>query len=744
MRTWFVMLILAGLIGCDDEPAGTVDDATPLLPADAAIDGADTGGVDAATQDGGARDGGGDDAALDDAGADLDATADDAAAIDAGDDAAPDAEPDAEPDATLEPDAAPREAAPAMALSLDDAVVDGSATRLDRGLLLDPGARVSWTIADPGALAVAPAVQLAVAAEIWRVEDGAFTVEWNGSARPVEVRGDADGGAAIATLPYADWTAPVFGPAAGPPAVDLPTAPGAWTLTLTATGGSVELRELWLVDPLGPLPEAAPRPAPPAPVTVLEPLPCEPPAGGTCDDAALLTAAIQAAPPGPLTVRLAPATYTLRTPLRVARDDVRLEGAGDTTVLFWDPAGGGGPAIRFGGAGLVNAEAAAVVGPLDGASRFYRVEVPAEWAPERLWVTADDFGDIPPVCLNGRDVERYQRHIGRMVRVLGIERDPEGPGAVVEVDRPLNLDVPPEANPRLVPVRATRGGGVFALHLEANCPEAGAVANFTQAACTNAAVIGHNGLFFEWADGAVGEAVSSRAFGKFSVVVQHSVDVRLYGCSMDHPAAYGDGGEGYGVHLIFTGRTLVRDERVEVARHGVVVDFGSTDAQVIDGFFRTMSQALVDVHGEASYDTLVRGCDMAGSTLGVIVGGGGREVHCNDGPRHHVEHNTIAEAGLAAVSISDYTQGVYVRGNVLTTSATGVTAAFGAREILVEHNVFGPVTLGLTPVMTINADTGALTARRNLFEVACSPQAAGSGLLFAEAPLLEDNVYCPQ
>lgn len=729
MRSLFVVLILAGLAGCDDDATMGDGGSPDGLAVDAAVDaGADAGVIADAAPD-----------AMRDA--TVDAMPD--AALDGAVDAAPDAAVDMDPDAApeLDPDAAPRDPVAPRALPLAEATVDGAHTALADGLLLDPGARLTWTLDDPGPLAAAPGVHLVVAAELWRVEDGSFTVEWNGEARPVELRGDADGGAVAATLPYADWTDPVFGPGALPPPVDLPTGPGPWTLTLTATGGSVTVREVWLADPIAPLPTARPRPAPPAPVTVLEPMPCAEPG---CDDAAPISAAIADAPPGPVTVRFAAATYALRTPLRVARDDVRLEGAGDGTVLLWDPAGGGGPAIRFGGAGLQNGQAAAIIGGVEAASRRYRVEVAADWAPAWLWVTADDFGDVPPVCLAGRDVERYQRHIGRLVRVLAIERDAEGPGAVVEVDRPLNLDVPVEANPRVVPARVTRGGGVFGLHLEGNCPEALDVVTFTDAPCTNPLVIGHNGLFFEWADGAVAEQVSARAIGKFSIVVQHSVDVRLYGCSMDHPAAYGDGGEGYGVHLIFTGRTLVRDERVEVARHGVVIDFGSSDAQVIGGWFRTMNQAFIDVHGEASYDTLIRGNDMAGSTLGVIVGGGGREVHCNDGPRHHVEHNTIAEAGLAAVSVSDYTREVYVRGNRLTTSATGVTAAFGARDVLVEHNHFGPVTLGLAPVTVINADSGGVTARRNLFDAHCTPNAAGAGLLGGEAPVLEDNVYCPE
>lgn len=746
MRTLFWVVILAGLFGCDDGSGagGRSPDASGGEGLDAAV-GADAeverevGSGDRAVVDA-AADGGGDAVMDRDAGPDAD--------LDAGPDAALDAMPDAMPDAApdAEPDAAPRDPQPPRALPLGEAEVEGPHTALPDGVLLDPGGRLRWQIADPGGLAEAPALHLVVAAEVWRVEDGAFSIEWNGEPVAVEVRGDADGGAVVATVPYADWSALEFGPQASPPPMELPSAPGGWSIVLMATGGSVRVREVWLVDPLAPLPEAQARPAAPEPVTVLDLVPCSPPVGGSCDDAALITAAIAEAPAGPVTVRLAAATYVLRTPLRVARDDVRIEGAGAATVLFWDPVGGG-PAIRFGGAGLVNAQAAAIVGPVDGASRRYWVEVADDWAPEWVWVTADDFGEVPPVCVGGRDVERYSRHIGRLVRVLAIERDGGGDGgggAVVVVDRPLNLDVPVEANPRLVPARATRGGGVFDLHLEGNCPQAADVVTFTDAPCTNPAVIGHDGLFFEWADGAVAERVSATAIGKFSVVVQRSVDVRLYGCSMHHPAAYGDGGEGYGVHLIFTGRTLVRDERVEVARHGVVIDFGSTDAQVIDGWFRTMNQALIDVHGEASYDTLIRGNDLAGATLGVIVGGGGRTVHCNDGPRHHVEHNTIAEAGLAAVTISDYTREVYVRGNRLESSATGVTAAFGARDIVVEHNRFGAVTLGLTPVLTINADSGGLLARRNLFERHCSPAAAASGLLGAEAPMLADNVYCPE
>lgn len=720
------MVAALALLGCDDESAG----------ADGSV-GVDGGGADGAPPDG-SIDGGPDAHAGPDAGAD------------AAGDAVLDAEVDAEVDAVLDAavdmaDAAPRDPVVSRALPLGEAVVEGPHTVLEGEVLLDPGGTLRWTIDAPDDLETASVLHLAVAAELWRVEDGAFTIEWNGAPVAVELRGDADGAPVRARAPYADWTGLVFGPGALPPPVELDTAvAGPWTLALRAEGGSVRVREAWLLSAPAALPEARPRPGRPEAVTVLEPAPCVADEGA-CDDGALLSAAIADAPPGPVTVRLQPGVYTLRTTLRVARDDVWIEGAGDegaaeSTVLRWDPTGRG-PAILFGGAGLQNGQAAAVEGSIEGASRRYRVAVGEDWAPEWVWVTADDFGEVPRVCVEGRDVERYARHIGRIARVLSIERD--GEEAVVEVDRPLNHDIPVEANPRLVPVRVTRGGGVTSLHLEGNCPEALAIANFTEAACSNPGVTDDDGLMFDFAAEARAEAVSAQGIGKFSIMVQRSVEVRVVGCSMHHPAAYGGGGQGYGVHLIRTGRTVVRGERVEVARHGVVVDFGSTDAQVLDGYFRTMNQALIDVHGEASYDTLIRGNDLADASLGVIVGGGGRETHCNDGPRHHVEHNVIDDAGLAAVSVSDYTGQVFVRSNRLEGSATGLTVAFGAHDVLAEHNVFGPMRVALPPVTTINEDSRGVVARRNLFEAACDAAAAGRAQLGAEAPVMEDNVYCP-
>ncbi len=723
-----IISLAAGLAACDDGEADPPDRGADVGP-----DGAPPDPLpDATTPDGSALDG---------------------SAPDSGPDGL-DARPgDMRADATpidMAPDAAPRDPVPTRRLPLDEAEIEGPHARLEGGgLLLDPGATLRWRI-DADAQAEAPTLTLALAATIWRVEDGAFRLRWTAGVEEIdaqaELRGDADAAPRRARMPYADWTAPAFGADAQPPAVELPVGPGPWTLEVQAVGGGAVLHHAWLVDPLGALPEPAPRPEPPA-GTALAPMPCAEP---DCDDGALITAAIAEAPAGPVHVTLAAATYTLRSTLRVGRDDVYIRGAGpdgfeSATTLLWDPpAGGQVPAVRFAGSGLRNGAAAPIRGPVDAGSRVMRVEAPADWAPERVWLTADDFGEVPPICVDGRDVERFSRHIGRHLRVVSIAPDPDAPDLLrVELDRAPYLALPAESNPRLVPADLIRGGGLSEVHLQANCPEALQIDNFAQAPCTNPTVIDDNGLFIEWAEGVRASFVSARGFGKFAIVVQRALDIRVEDCAMDHPSAYGGGGQGYGVHLIRTGRTVVRRSRVEVARHGVVVDFGSTDAQVLDGWFRTMNQAHIDVHGEASYDTLVRGNDLAGSTLGVIVGGGGRDVHCNDGPRHHVEHNRITDIAGSGITISDYTPEVFVRGNTVDDSGVLVTAAFGASDILIEHNDFGDVTLGFSPVSLANVDTGGVVVRRNLFRSHCSPEAAARAIIGAEDPVVSENVYCP-
>ncbi len=138
------MVAALALLGCDDESAG----------ADGSV-GVDGGGVDGASGDA-VVDGGPD--AVD-------------AVLDAAWDAVLDAARDAEVDAADMADAAPRDPVVSRALPLDEAVIDGPHTVLEGEVLLDPGGTLRWTIDAPGELEAAAVLHLAVAAELWRVED---------------------------------------------------------------------------------------------------------------------------------------------------------------------------------------------------------------------------------------------------------------------------------------------------------------------------------------------------------------------------------------------------------------------------------------------------------------------------------------------------------------------------------------------------------------------------------------------
>jgi len=176
-----------------------------------------------------------------------------------------------------------------------------------------------------------------------------------------------------------------------------------------------------------------------------------------------------------------------------------------------------------------------------------------------------------------------------------------------------------------------------------------------------------------------------------------------------------------------------------VARHGVVVDFGSSDSQIIDGVFSEMDQALLDVHGEASRDTLIKGNTLQSGRIGVIVGGGGRAVHCNDGPRHHVIHNRFSDLSTAGVSVSDYTPETFVRSNRFMDNSTHLLVTFGARDVLFEQNQVG--VAAVTPITVALDDSAGVYVLNNAFETGCSELDSHLVLGNAEPPRFEGNEW---
>jgi hypothetical protein len=617
----------------------------------------------------------------------------------------PDATPDAMADAAPQPDMMPFDPPP------PGPAIEGEGARLPDGIT-PVGEAIMWTL--PADWEGPRAVQ--VEALLWRWEDGQVQVQFD-AAPPVAglILGDADAG----------WR--FIRATVDAPPLEVPA--NTRQITIQAQGGPIGLSRARLAHPLDIEPPIETGEQPPAD-HVIAPMPC----GPACDDGADLTVALAEAPAdGWVEVQLA-GTYHLQTPWQIRRDRVRVVGA--DARLEWDPLeeapraaidvrGGGpqGPRLPIEGA-IANGQRRFVVTPPEG------------WTPRWVRIVADDFGHIPRNCVDGRDQEQYQRHMSQLVEVLA--QAPVDDGRVeVLVDRPVFLDIPAEANPAIQAVELRAQVHLADLHLLAACPQALESDRFRRAACDNPAVIEDDGLAFHWTVDSRADRVLGQGFGKFTINATHALRTRITDCRMDHPSDYGEGGKGYGVHLITASRSVVRGSDVRQARHGVVVDFGSSDSQVLDGVFSAMNQAFIDVHGEASRDTLIRGNRMFDGPLGVIVGGGGNIAHCNDGPRHHVHQNHTTDISNSAVTVFDETREVYVRDNDLTATLIGAAVAFDS-EARLEGNIVRQARLGVQA-----AAGGRVFLRDNVFTDACSPEDVG---LSAQGEIIfeEGNRFCPE
>lgn len=580
-----------------------------------------------------------------------------------------------------------------------------------------PGGRITWPI--DAARDRARGFQ--VRARIWRWEDGQVQVQIDDAAPiPGIILGDAD-------APWRLLRHRAGAPPNGlPPPIAIP--PDARAVTVIAQGGPIALARGRLADLRGEEPPV-PIDAPMADHTIAV-MPC----GADCDDAVVLNQIIADAPAeGRLRVTLA-GRYTLRTPWRITRDHVQV--VGDDATLLWDPdAPAHRAAVQVQGPGP-QGERLAVDGAVASGQRRFVVTPPADWQPRWVRIVSDDFGHIPASCINGRDQEQYQRHLSQLVRVLTLEPLEDGRVAVT-VDRPLFLDVPADANPGVQAVELRQSVHLEDLHVLTNCPEALENTAYIQVACTNPDVIEDDGVAFTWTDDARATRVSAQGTGKFAINATHALETRVTDCVMDHPSDYGEGGKGYGVHLIHASRSVVRGSRVTQARHGVVVDFGSSDSQVLDGEFSVMNQAFIDVHGEASRDTLIRGNVMRDGPLAVIVGGGGNVAHCNDGPRHHVHQNVATGITNSSMTVFDETREVYVTFNDFDATLFGAVVGFES-EVLLEGNLIRRARVGVQA-----AAGGRVTVRDNVFTDACdeaSAQLNANGEIIFEG----DNQFCPR
>ena len=593
------------------------------------------------------------------------------------------------------PDAAddgPEPLGAAVDLPLEQAVIEGG-DRRGACVHLHPGGTVTWTAP------VDAAAGLNLNAASWR-GDGRNVVVNGVRGRLHHLWGQLRKVALTQERPPPDAG---YGIDYAPRRERLSLAAGG-SVTVAADG-ELDICAAALVPPDAAVPDPLTAPAAAAlPEQVVDVPPC----GEDCDDGAAISAAIAEAD-GPVTVRLE-GSYRLRTPVAIRRGDIALVGPAGLT---FDPAAqrnwgaaieitgpGTGPAIPL-TQGVLSGDHTLLVDPaevgLDGA-RF-------------VFVQSDDHGEVPALCVGGRDVERQFRHHNFLSEATAAD-------GTVGLERALPYDLPLSANPTVAAVALLEHVSVRDLTLIAHCPEAADIPAHTQSAaqCANPYILGVSAIRAQWAWRPEVRDVHAHHFGRFGVDTTQTLEAQVIGGGMTLPADYGGGGAGYGVHAIRASRTLVFGYDVVQARHAVVADFGSTETQIVASTLSICTLSAIDVHGEASYDTLALGNRISRSNGSIIVGGGGREVHCNDGPRHYFVGNEMRTGGLVNAFLTDYSSQVFFHHNTIVDSGYSLIVSAGTQDVVLERNALVDARAGHVLATDALQGTDRITLRDNLLD----------------------------
>ena len=628
-------------------------------------------------------------------------------------------------------------------LRFDQGEVNGSHSILEHGIILDPGTTIRWSI-DNEQVPLGSILSISLRSRVWRVEDGQIQITSNLDQGHYQLWGNGFVHIAPVRYHYDDWIEDGYGLNDLPPLLSWPITETLSYIEITSINGGLMIGDLYLHGTHTESLNTQEEPYdPPSSSQILEYRSCLPSAD--CDDGAelntLITQATIQATGAPVEIRLPSEEYHAQSSVIINRSGISLKGASlvSPPIWKWSPRENSGQTWPFIFRGLGN------VGPglnvIDGieyGQRHIRVNQILDEQPTWLRLSSDDFGDIPQICINGRDIERRNRHQRQLFKVLEMSTD--NGHSLITLDRPIFISIPIDATPIMTPVSLLTENQISQIDIQADCI-ASQSNRFEQANCQNQEVIDDGAVLSLYTDGLKMNGLSATGFGKFTYEIRDSLHNVVENSRMHHPSAYGSGGQGYGVHLIGASRTVISNLEVNHARHGVVVDFGSSDSQILNGTFFDMNQALLDVHGEASRDTLIRGNNLEQSSIGVIIGGGGRTVHCNDGPRHHVQFNHISECGIA-ILVSDETEKTYIRSNHLTNNGTHIGSAFGAHDIKVERNQLKNAMIKAISVMF--EGTKNMLVKRNLFQGHCSPDESLLQVNGAERPEFIDNIWCPQ
>ena len=631
-------------------------------------------------------------------------------------------------------------------LTLAQSTISGSHSLLDNGILLDSGASIRWSV-DGGQIPINSQLSFSLKSRVWRVEDGQVQISSNLGQGLCQIWGNGFHQLASVRQRYDDWTGANYGRNALPPLLSWPVTEALDYIEISSINGGIIIGDLYLHDAReNPLSIPSEPSEPPSAIQELEYTSCLP--AVDCDDGAGLNALIAQvsgqASETFIKINLPSEQYLAQSSVVIDRSRLSLKGSHANTAAIWKwsprPNSGQSWPFIFRGLGRVGTELQVVDG-IEYGQRHIQINqvLDEQFSEQSTWLqlSAEDFGEVPPICINGRDIERRNRHQRQLFKVVDINTL-DG-HSVITLDRPVFVSIPAEAIPVLTPVSLLTDNQISHIDIQADCL-ASQTGRFEEANCQNREVIDDGAVLSQFTDGLKMSKLSATGFGKFTYEIRDSLRNVVEDCQMHYPSAYGSGGQGYGVHLIGASRTVISNLEVNHARHGVVIDFGSSDSQILNGSFSNMNQALLDVHGEASRDTLIRGNHLQQSSIGIIIGGGGRTVHCNDGPRHHVQLNHISDCGIA-VLVSDETEKSYIKSNDLINNGTHIGSAYGAYSIEVERNRLESATI--KPISVGFETTRDMLVKRNLFQGHCSPEEALLQLRGAEIPVFIDNLWCP-
>lgn len=306
-------------------------------------------------------------------------------------------------------------------------------------------------------------------------------------------------------------------------------------------------------------------------------------------------------------------------------------------------------------------------------------------AGDEIELKADD-GDEPAPGYSGQKYIRFQIDLLQIRKIQGHE---------IQVHRPLYLDFPTSRKARICRYRPLTDLGFENFALKSN----------------NDAPI--NGISVHRAVYPFARELHLSNVSRTGLTFHRVREGRITHSNYRDARHFGDGGHGYGFALISSFDNFVGYNQTVNNRHGIIVSYGAAGNQILANELTRSTLAAIDIHGEYDHHNLVQANWIRNSFEAVIVGGGGFEVHANDGPGNHVIANLIGPEMFFGIRVADLTTDTLLRDNrIFGTKITAIWITTQSHRTSIERNhISGNSVIG------IQADADELQILHNILEL---------------------------